>query len=242
MATEQTVINNAFYILEKDSTPWASTDDEYTTARGIMNIGVQRWERYENTTWRELWTTLTAAATGEKTLSASTWTYDTPTDFVREGGYVTTTTSAGDVTFWKVLPAEEVKKYATSTSNYCYFSGNTRAGRSLNFNVNTTPSAGATIDYPYYKSATQSSATSTVLELSDPAYLSYFIASHMSESTDGLDTGLFTIAEGLLKQMKTVNNSGVWGVPFNINDSLEDIVGFGTGGDGIVSSLNPTGR
>jgi hypothetical protein len=239
---EQSIINNAFYLLEKDSDVWATTDSEYSTARGFLNMGVGRWENYENTTWRELWTTLADASSGQDTLSASTWTYDTPTNFVRAGGYVTTTASDGSVTFWKVIPPEEVGKYADSTGDFCYFNGNVSAGHNLNFNPKTTPTAGSTINYPYYKSATQSSATSTVLEMSDPNFLSYFIAAHMSESSDSVDADFFTVAEGLLRQMKSTNNSGVWGVPFNIEDSLEDIQGFGTGGIGQATSDNPTAR
>jgi hypothetical protein len=240
--TENDIIDQSFYILEKDSTPWEEGDDEYTTARGFLNLGVKRWEHYENTTWRELWILLSNASGGQSTVSAATWNYDAPSDFIREGGYVTTTASDGSVTFWKVLPPEEYQKYADSTANICYFSGNSNSGHSLNFNPKTTPSVGATIEYPYYKAAVTSSATSTVLEPSDPNFLSYFIASHMSESTESIDPDLFTIAEGLLKQMKSKNNSGVWGVPFNIEDSLEDMVGFGTGGVGVVTSANPTGR
>ena len=240
--TENDIIDSAFYILEKDSTPWETTDDEYITARGFLNLGVRRWESYDNTTWRELWVLLSNAGSGQATVSASAWVYDTPTNFVREGGYVTTTDSAGTVTFWTVKPPEEYQKYKDSTANICYFSGNANNGHHLNFNKNTTPSAGATIEYPYYKTATTSSAASTVLEPGDPNFLSYFIASHMSESTESVDPDLFTIAEGLLKQMKSKNNSGVWGVPFNIEDSLEDGIGFGTGGVSTVSSANPTGR
>ena len=145
MASEQTVINNAFFILEKDSTPWAVTDDEYTTARGFLNLGLQRWESYDNTTWRELWGLLSNAGSGQATVSASTYSYDTPTNFIREGGYVTTTGTDGTVTFWTVIPPEEYQKYADSTANICYFSGNKSAGTHLNFNAKTTPTAGATI-------------------------------------------------------------------------------------------------
>jgi hypothetical protein len=239
---EENIIDNAFYLLEKDSDPWASTDDEYTTARGFLNMGVMRWENYENTTWRELWTTLTGAATGQKTISAATWEYDCPTDFVRPGGYVTTTSTDGTVTFWSVKPNEEVGKYANSTAEFCYFIGNKNAGFHLEFNSKTTLSTGATINYPYYKVAGQSDNASDVLEIGDPNFLSYFIAAHMSESSDSVDGDFFAIAEGLLKQMKSVNTSGVFGVPFNIEPSLEDYQGFGTGGSRIISSENPTGR
>lgn len=146
------------------------------------------------------------------------------------------------MTFWKVIPPEEYRKYADSTAHVCYFDGNASDGHDLVLNAKTTPTADSTIEYPYYKAASQSSATSDVLEPSDPNFLSYFIAAHVSESTESVDPDLFAISEGLLQQMKSKNNSGVWGVPFNIEPSLEDYDGFGTGGSGVATSSNPTGR
>ncbi len=243
--TEDNIIDNAFYILEKDSTPWSSTDDEYTTARGFLNLGVQRWEHYENTTWRELWTTNSSALStlgGDTTVSASVWTYDAPSDFIRPGGYVTTTDSDGTVTFYRVVPVEKANDYKDSTADVCWFKGNPSAGYDLVFNSNVTPTTSATIDYPYYKRATISSATSTVLEVGDPNFLSYFIAAHMAEGGDSVDPDFFAISEQLLRQMKSVNNSGIWSTPFNIDDSLEDMQGFGVGGNAIATSSNPTAR
>lgn len=239
---EQDIINNAFYLLEKDSDPWDTTDDEYTTARGILNMGVVRWENYDNTTWRELWTTLTDAADGDKTVSAADYDYNCPTNMARVGGYVTITPASGDAVFYQVLPPEEVRKYKGTTTNWCYFTGNKSAGFDLHFNPSCTLSTGGTIDYPYYKSATQSSAASTVLEVSDPNFLSYFIAAHMSESSESMDGDFFTVAEGLLRQMKSLNNSGYWGVPNNIEPAADEYLGFGVGGLGTPTSSNPTGR
>lgn len=239
--TETEIIAQVFSLLEKDSDTWEEADSEYLTARSFLNMGMNRWQNFENTTWRELWTDLTSSSTGQKTVSASTWTYDTPTNFVRPGGYVTTTDSDGGVTFWHVPPNEEVGKYANSTDNWAYFKGNKKDGFELQFNPKSTPTTGGTINYPYYKSATQSSNASTVLEIGDPNFLSYFIAAHMSESSDSIDGNFFTVAEGLLRQMKSVNNSGIWGVPFQIESAGDDFFGFGTGGTG-VSSSNPTGR
>jgi len=240
--TEQEIINQVFALLEKDSDVWATTDSEYLTARSFLNMGMRRYSNYENTTWRELWTDLTSASTGDKTVSASVFTYDCPTDFVRPGGWVTTTSSDGGVTFWNVLPTEEVGKHASDTSNFVYFMGNPRSGYDLKFNPSSTPTTGSTINYPYYKTPTTSSSTSTVLEIGDPNFLSYFIAAHMSESSDSVDGNFFQMAEGLLKQMKSTNNSGIWGTPNNIQDSLADLDGFGVGGSNLPSSGNPTGR
>lgn len=243
--TENQIINNAFYLLEKDSDPWATTDDEYSTARGFLNMGVVRWEHYLNTPWRELWIMNSSALSslgGDTTVSASTWTYDAPSDFIRPGGYVTTTASDGGVTWWRVVPVEKANDYANSTDKVCWFTGNNNLGVDLKFNPNTTLTTGSSIDYPYYKRALQSSAASTVLELGDPNFLSYFIAAHMSESSESVEGNYFSISERLLDQMRTVNNSGIWSIPFNVNNSLEDWDGFGVGESGYATSLNPTNR
>lgn len=243
--TENQIINNAFYLLEKDSDPWATTDDEYSTARGFLNMGVVRWEHYLNTPWRELWIMNSSALSslgGDTTVSASTWTYDCPSDFIRPGGYVVTTDTSGSSSLWRPVPVEKANDYIDSTAHVCWFTGNNTTGFDLNFNPNTTLTTGSSIDYPYYKRALRSSAASSVLELGDPNFLSYFIAAHMSESSDSVESNYFTVAEGLLQQMKTANNSGVWSTPFNIDPSLEDYDGFGTGSVGVVTSWNPTNR
>jgi len=158
---------------------------------------------------------------------------------VRPGGYVTTSasTATSTHTFWTVKQPEDISTLANSDDHYCWFTGNKNTGFDLHFNPRIAISAGETIDYPYYKAATSSSATSFVPELGDPYYLAYFIAAHMSE--EGINTDFFNISEDKLEEMRTVNMSGVWGVPFQIDDISD---GFGDTNGRIVSSSNPTGR
>jgi len=240
--TEQQIIDAAYNLLEQDNTKWATTDDEYSTARAFLNMGVGRWETYMNTTWRELWTTLTDSAStlsGDKTTSAAVSAYDCPTDMVRPGGYVTTSasTATSTHTFWTVKNPEDTAILANSDEYYCYFTGNKRTGFDLHFNSRITLTAGHTIDYPYYKAATTSSSTSTVLEMSDSYYLAYFIAAHMSE--EGINADFFNMSEEKLENMRVQNMSGLWGVPFQIDDISE---GFGDVGGKTISSTNQTGR
>lgn len=226
--TEQQIINSTFYLLEKDSDVWATTDDEYATARGLLNVGVRRWEHYDNTTWRELWTTLDDASDGTKTTTADTYDYSCPSDFRRPGSYVRIAGSTSS-NYYRVLPLEEVQKHWNNSDQWCYFTGNPADGYTLHFNPRLTLTTGQTIKYEYYKAASTTSAASDTVDMSDPTYLSYFIAAHMSESTDNVDNVFFTISEGLLDQMKIKNMSGVWANPDNIEPNLEEYYGFGTG-------------
>jgi hypothetical protein len=229
--TESDIVNNAYYLLEQDKDVWASTDDEWTVARGILNIGVGRWEFYENTTWRELWTTNSGAASslgGDTVTTDSENDYDCPSDMARPGGYVVTSSSSatGTRTFWQVVPPEEVIKWRNSDDYYCYFTGNIKAGFDLHFNPRIDIDAGLYIDYPYYKQATKSTATSSTVEVPDPYFLSYFIAAHMAEG--GVDPDMMDMAEARLEQMREVNLSSYWGVPGNIEDDGNTAgLGFG---------------
>lgn len=233
---EQDIINAAYTLLEQDNTMWNTTDDEYLTAREFLNMGVGRWEHYNNTTWNELWTTLKDNSTGGDTsTSAAVSDYDCPTAMARPGGYVTTGTATH--TFWTVKNPNEVAALANNDDYWCYFTGSKKDGFDLHFNPRIVLTAGETIDYPYYKKATTSTATSSVMEMSDPYYLAYFIAAHMSE--EGVNADFFNMAEEKLDNMMVENMSGVWGVPNTIDDMSD---GFGTAGGATISSSNPTGR
>lgn len=214
MRTELEIITNAFYLSELDTDVWETDSDEYTLARGILNVGVSRWEGYEDTPWRELRTKLSSAADGDKTATTG-FIYDCPTNFMSPGGWVRTV--SGTVNrYWTVVPPEKVSSLANSTDDYCYFLGDEANGYTLNFNPNITMPVGDTIEYEYYRKAATTAATTDKVEMSDPYFLSYFIASHLGE--DGIDQDKFTIAEARLGQMQTKNMSGVFGVPNEIEN------------------------
>lgn len=222
--TEQEIINNAYYILEQDSDGWDTDDDEYLTARGLLNVGVGRWEHYENTVWRELWVKLSDAADGTKTITAGTSDYSCPTNFVRASSWVRTIRN-GNSTYWKVIDPSKSSGYSNSTDYVCWYTGNKKDGFTLHFNPNVTLTTADTIEYEYYKGATKTTATTDEVELSDPNFLAYFIAAHMSE--DGLDTSLFTIAEQLLDNMQTENMDSLMLIEDSVDDTLEGNTGFG---------------
>lgn len=210
--TELEIITNAFYLTELDTDVWEDDSDEYELARGLLNTGISRWENYDNTLWREL---LTKNSDGDgDTETTSSHSYDCDSNFTNPGGWVRT----GD-RYWTVIRPEEVSSHTTDPSDWCYFSGDIKNGHTLNFNPLVTMPEGETLDYEFYRKAAKTADTTDEVEMSDPYFLSYFIAAHLGE--DGIDQDMFTIAETRLDAMRTKNMSGVFGVPDSIPQSDE---------------------
>lgn len=223
--SEQNIINAAYYIVEKGNSPWDSTSDEYVLARNLANAAINRWEFYDETTWRDLWTTLTGASDGTKTITAGTYTYTAPTNMRFPASYVRTVDSGGTSTFWQVIPPALSGEYANSKLEVCWFTGSIKDGFTLNFNPNVTLTTGHTIKYEYYKQATSLTTTTSTTEMQDPYFIVYFIAAHLAEV--GVDPDYHALAEGRLEQMRTKNMSQLAGVSDNIPESLDFMGGFG---------------
>lgn len=215
--TEQEILNNAYQILEQDNSYWDENSSEYETARGILGIGINRWQNYDNTIWKELFQKLSVATGGDKTISAATYSYDAPDRFSRCVSWVRTIDSAGQKRFWRPIPPQKLGAMADDSSDYCYFLGNKKDGFTLNFNAKATlPAAGNTIEYELYILATQTTATGDEVELANPAFLVYHVAAHMADG--GIDQNFFQIAEALLKEMKETNDDDNF---FDVSNDVE---------------------
>lgn len=210
--TEQEIIQLAFNLSELDVDYWETDSDEYALARQILNDGINRWEHFENTKWRELIDT-------ESTPLTTAYSYATPSTMFYPGSWV----RVGNQ-FFDVVQQERIGELAKSDYYYVYFLGNPKDGYTLNFNPNITmPSGNA--EYEFYKKATRTTEPTDEVEMSDPNFLAYWIASKLGE--DGMDIDLFNIAENKLTQMKILNMSGYFGVPSRIEETIDDDYGFG---------------
>lgn len=219
--TENEIIDIVYSLYETDTTGWEATDEEYLAARKYANVAIARWESYDNTTWRELWVTLTAAATGDKTLTAGDYSYDCPTNFRRPGSWVRTGSTP---TFWEVIPPEQAASIGSQAGKYCWFTGNVKDGFDLNFNPNETLTTGDTIYYEYYKTASTFTTTSSTTEMADPYFIVYYILYRFLKN-DGEDySDEANQSEDLLENMRTANMSGLHGIPTTISTNTQ---GFG---------------
>lgn len=224
LMTETQIVTAAYYIIEKGNDPWSSSDDEYIMARNYANAAVNRWEFYDQTKWKDLYTTLAAAATGTKTTTAGTATYACPDDMRYPATYVRTITG-GSSTFWQVISPEASGEYVNSQIRVCWFTGSIKTGFTLHFNPNVGLTTGNTIAYEYYKIATQFSTTTDVTEMQDPYFIVYYIAAHFAEIA--VDPDYNNMAEARLEQMRTQNMSQLFAVSEDIPTSLDSMGGFG---------------
>lgn len=210
--TENEIIDQAFYLSELDVDVWETDSDEYSLARGFLNDGINRWENFENTKWRDLIATNSIPLTTAHSYNcASGMAY--PGSWVRTGEQ-----------FWTIVKPENIAQYSGDDAYYCYFLGNKKDGYTLNFNSRLDIPTG-TADFEYYKKAFKTTAPTDQVEMSDPSFLSYWIASKLGE--DGMNIDLFNIAEDKLKTMRILNMSGYFGVPDLIENSITDSDGFG---------------
>jgi len=222
--TEEQIIDIVYSLYETDTTGWDTTSEEYLAARNYCNIAIARWEAYDNTTWRELWTTLTAAADGDKTLTAVDYSYDCPTNFRRPGSWVRTGSTPQ---YWEVIAPEDRGKYDGVSAYVCWFTGNRKDGFDLNFNPELTLTTGDTIYYEYYKTATTFTATSSTTEMADPYFIVYYVLYRFLKN-DGEDyADEANQSEDLLENMRVANMSGFQSIPNRIGETPDINYGFG---------------
>lgn len=201
-------------------------DTKWNHRESLLAAAINIWDN-QNVQWNELWTTLTASATGDKTISASDLIYDMPTDFRFLGSYVRTTTSAGKHTFYQVIKPQDAENYKNTSEKAVFVTGNKSTGFDLTFL--TQPTTGDTINYPYYKEPTNPTAAANVIEMSDPYFAVYFALAKLHEQDGAGDRAraAYSIADQKLKVMKIQNMS----LPNDQSNRPNDFRGgFGTSG------------
>lgn len=223
--TENQVIDIIYSLYETDDTGWDPTSPEYITSRAFCNAAINKWA--SKRIWRDLFSTLTAAADGTKTTTSGTWAYLCPTNFSNITSWMRTVDSNSNVTFWEVIPPEMVAKRAGQKGKFCYVTGSVKGGFYINFNQAETLTTGHTINYEYYCTPTLYTAVSTTSEIPDPYYCVYYSLARLLKN-DGEDFSYEdAMARDLLDQMDTNNTQGVWDVSNQIEEPLSLGVGFG---------------
>ena len=222
--SENDIIDIVYSLYETDDDGWETDDDEYLAARRYCNIAINRWEKYDNTVWRELWGNLSDAADGDTTLTAGTYAYDCPTNFIRPSSWVRTGSSPQ---YWKVIDPSKTADYDKAYAHVCWFTGSPKDGYTLNFNPEVTLTTGDEIAYEYYKSATNFSASTDTTEMADPYFIVYYVLARFLKN-DGEDySEEANQADDLLENMRVVNMSGFSEIPNGIDDTIINNSGFG---------------
>lgn len=192
-------------LLEFDSTPPSSGDEDYTVWTNLANAAINIWENEEGVVWKELFVKLADAPDGDKTTDGTN-SYDCPTLFkFPASGYVWIG-SGTNKTAYKVIKQEKVQLYENNSENWCYFLMDTSP--TLEFNPNITISTGDTISYNYYKEATSVATGSDTFEMSDPMFAVYYALAELTKEEGNSDA--LNIATQKLEGMKTRNIMPTW--------------------------------
>lgn len=207
------------YRVEAD-TP-LSEDDEYIIFTGLANEAVNRWEHYDATYWKELFTTLQRSGDGDSVLAQDTTEYDAPSDMQEPGGFIRVFDSTG-VTKQRIPIIEpQDAQFRSDNSQYAYFVGDPNNGFTLNLNVApSSATIGLNMDYVYYKQAADLEDATDISEMSDPYFIVHrSLANRFRGSRNPYYQSAKNDAEDILKTMQTNNNSGNWADPWKLADN-----------------------
>lgn len=211
-----------------DDTP-ADGSAEWDHRTRLLKGAIREWSAEEGITWSELWKQLSDAADGDKTVVAATLEYDCPADFDFPGGFVKTTDAAGKHAYWDVVSQERAEILQNESVQACYFTGNQSAGYKLTFL--SQPTAGDTINYPYYKTPSIPSAAANVIEMSDPLFAIHWCLFKMFKTDGEGDQSIaeFRLAQSCMRKMRRRNLLPVYLQENKVSDREAEIgeAGFG---------------
>lgn len=197
----------------------ASTDDEYTIGMRLANEAITRWANYDNTFWKELFTT-TVSADEAATIVTGTTQYDAPDNFKAAGGSIRILDANNKVVqHYPLLNPEDVQ-FKGDNSTYAFFSGDPINGYALTLNP-APPSSlnGLTINYDYYKTPTLFETGTDVTEMSNPYFIVHrMLANRFRASRNPYYEDALRDAEDALRIMQMENNSGSWSNPWRVPD------------------------
>lgn len=215
-------IFEAYYSLYRaEATVPTSTDDEYIIGIPLAKEAINRWANYDNTMWKELFTTLQDADDGNKTVTSGV-DYTAPEDMKTVGGSVTVRDDDGKlIRRYPIIEPQEAQ-FRTDSSYYAYFTGDPGNGYVMHLNPEPdTAVIGHNLDYVYYKKPTVFTLNGgEVTEMPQPYFIVHrMLANRFRSSRNPYYGSAKTDAEDALRTMQLENNSGNWANPWSVADN-----------------------
>jgi len=200
----------------------STTDDEYTVGIRLANEAIRRWSKYDNTMWKELFTTRVIDGDGDGTIVAGQTDYAAPQNMQLVGGFIRVADSSGaTLQHYQILEPQDAQ-FKGDISTYAYFIGDPNNGYTLVLNpapVAGSPIIGGTIDYVYYKKPTIFETGTDTTEMSEPYFIVHrMLANRFRSSRNPYYGSAKTDAEDALRTMQLTNNSGTWADPWSLQD------------------------
>jgi hypothetical protein len=211
----------AYYELYRaEATIPSSTDDEYTIGMRLANEAVQRWANYDNTYWKELFSTYQQSGEGSTVVQGTTQ-YDAPEDMREAGGFIKIVDPNGNtVRSYPIIESHEAQ-FKIDRGQYCYFTGDPNNGFVLN--INPAPDsaiANMDINFIYYRKPSFFTSGTDVTEMSNPYFVVHrMLANRFRASRNPYYNSAKSDAEDALRVMQVENNSGSWANPWKLQDN-----------------------
>lgn len=200
------------------STAW---DDEYTVGMRLANEAINRWAFYDNTYWKELFTTAQTEQDGDLSIVTSQTEYAAPDNFQEAGGFIKVLDSNGNTAVRYPIIEPHEAQFKGDNSDYAYFTGDPGNGFTLHLgSVPTSSINGFDIDYVYYKTPTTFTTGTDVTEMADPYFIVHrLLASQFRAARNPYYSSAKSDAENALRQMQLTNNSGTWANPITMGET-----------------------
>lgn len=199
----------------------AEGTDDYALREGFVIDAIEQWAYTENMSWKELYTTLEAEATGTKTTTANTATYACPTNLYDLAGNLT----VDGKRYVKVKPENFVDKSSSGENIYML----TRSSEVFYITLAPTPtSTGLAINYSYYKKPNIAPTSSTILEMSMPdfAVFSALAALYELDTNTAMQSFYEQKSKAVLDQMMILNDKSYANQPGQMEDFMTNKIGF----------------
>jgi hypothetical protein len=194
-------------LLQKDTDLPQEGEEDYVVRLELIADAVQVWGNEQVTLWKELFTSLSEAPDGDKTIVAGKQDYDVPSDFVFPVGFVRIGSR-----HYKNIPLTDIQTMNNPGNENCWFIGNKNTGYRLHINDTFgSMDEGADIEYEYYKEPTIPSKGTDIFEMNDPGFAVYWVIAELIADEDpGLASKYSQIAENKMNAMKIRNEMTPW--------------------------------
>lgn len=150
----------------------------YTYRTALINQAIQDWGYNQGVYWRELFTNLADAGSGDTATTANDTAYATPTNFQFISSYVKITDSDGNKYYYRFIkPDEFLTVQDRDTSEKVFYITGSNTTRYINIQA---PVSG-TLSYSYYKTPTELSSSSDKCEMSKPLFIVYSVVEILYE-------------------------------------------------------------
>lgn len=223
------LLKKVYHKYEGDTDYPDFTDDDMQLYFALLKDSLEDWVD-EFPEFRELYAELADAVDGDKVTAPGVSTISAPTNFVRPATFIT----VGSKKLEYVPPQKmEQLKSQNSISEWYSITGYPGAYKLV---LNPVPSAIETVNYPYYKTITAVSGSSSVIEISRPRYCLYYILNQLYLD-DESNKDLAKMYEGKMKEQivnEKIALAKTPGTPNRMKDS--GVIRYGAGFGRLASS------